>query len=135
MSSSQDSQTQPFPPLCLNSVQSQADDFNSIQKKISYSGPPKQKPQIIDYYICYIWGFVSSGKRPLLFAFMAMTQHRSTTIFKIIDALCFDNVFPFSFGMIDFSSVCKWRRENNRLTKIDVGISYVLKTGVSTHSI
>ena len=50
MTLSQDIQTQPFPPQCLNSVQSQADDSNSIKRK-SYSRSTKTTLIINSYVI------------------------------------------------------------------------------------
>ena len=54
MSLSQDTQTQPFSPLCLNLVQSQADEFISIQKKSRIVDPlHKQKPLITHSYVVF----------------------------------------------------------------------------------
>ena len=87
----------------------------------------KRKSRTVDHpknannwFLCNILGFVASEKRQLLFAFLAMTQHHSTIIFKMIYALCFDLVFPFLFSQIDASTVCTWRRENNKSIQIEV---------------
>ena len=77
--------------------QSQAYDSISMRKKISYNRPPKHLLLIIESYVVF-GALLHLKKRPLLFVFLAMTQHHSTTICKMIDALCFDLVFSFSFG-------------------------------------
>ena len=55
----QNTQTQPFPPPCLIPVQSQADDSNSIRKKISNNRPPKKGwlllIPMLYLELCFIW--------------------------------------------------------------------------------
>ena len=128
VSLSRDTQTQPFPPLCLISVQSQAYDSNSIRKKISYNRPPKDLLLISDYFVI----FGASFHLKLSVAVFCISSNDRTSlyyIFKTSDASCFNLVFPFSFGQIQdwFSTVRPWKRENTSSMKVEVGKSYVMK--------
>ena len=109
VSSSQDTQTQQFPPLvCLISVESQAYDSNSIQKKVSYNRPPEKLLLIIDSYV--IFGVYFIWKTTVAVRISSKdtntTLHNSTTFFKRYMPPTSIWHFPFSFGQIDFCTVC-----------------------------
>ena len=77
----QDTQTQPFCSAVsyfspITGLWVQFNPRENLGQKLA----PKRFASY--WFLCYIWAFISSEKRPLLFVFPAMTQHHSTSFKK-----------------------------------------------------